>query len=1148
MSDSSFYLRAAEVVGEVLDRNPPDLEDCARELCGDDSMLLEEVSELLRLHVQAPESDAFADHVIERQRGQYEDHVERAHDQVDTPLEIGRYKVIREIGRGGMGVVYECEQPSPRRRVAIKVVDALRYSKALERRLTAEAQLQGRLQHPAIAQIFDAGAADVGGARRPYFVMELIEGLPLHMHADAKELSIRGRLALVARIADGIAHAHERKIVHRDLKHENILVTESGQPKVLDFGIARFTGEATMGSMTITNEGQILGTIGYMAPEQLSGEIGSIGPPADVYALGVILYELVSGRPPHDLAGLSIGAAVRMLDQQSPVPLRAARERISRDIETVVGRCLEREPRRRYQTADELAADLRRILANRPIVARPPSKRYRAGMFVKRNKALVGGTVATVLTLVVGIIVAVALGIGQHQARLEAEQEREIARQNELDAIRGVLAGTSALTDRGDTWEAARQLYAIDAGSRGWEWRHAALRLPWIIERPESLPMSDRPIDLTATAFVSNREAMFLTTDATDATALLLDARTSGWRTIKSDQRLLAGAQVSGTPNARSAGVFSSSGAFGWLDVDTGDLSPTPMLVDAEALFPNWRAAGTTMILDEMVTGIFRDGKHIFINSRDADPLRLGDDIPDDFHAGPWWEIAAPPPGSPYLVVANWAFEDRPSELVCVDRRTGSVVATAPASHGMPAIAIDVDGSTLYTRSETGFDLFSVPALERIGSVEDIGSALNIVPDPGGGIAFVALGTDGLWFYGPDGSLAGWPETIGAQGFSHRPSFAPDGRLLIGVAPGDNLPWIIDTDSAILPQLRGVTPLEGHETWVYQVAVSPDGSLLASAAPMGDLVLWDLTTGTILHRIDRPPGNSATAHAHAMDAPLVFSDDGETLYFGGFSEELRVPGLVTLDLRTGEQSWTPAEDRSDLHRRLARILGDQPRSLHHHAAVLPGGRIIESTSARFFSQRVAVLDRDSDDEIDLHTSAAGICGGVAVSPDGSRFVACSPHKVLVRDSESLDIVHELSDLIGQDIFGSAYSPDGTRLAIGTRDGRVLIYETRYYKRLAVIDVPRFDSDLWAAADPENRKYIYSFAWTPDGRRLVCAGGSIIRVLESERPVLRDDRRRAWQNELAEARAGRGASDAARRAVAIERWAGEGGESADAPAN
>ena len=189
------------------------------------------------------------------------------------PDEIGGYRVLRRIGQGGMGVVYEAEQRQPKRRVALKVVEGVRGGTELAARLRHEAEIQGNLHHPGIAQVFEAGVATIGLSQCPFFAMELVEGRSILAFADDADLPLRKRLELLASVSDGVGYAHERGVVHRDLKPENILVKPNGQPKVLDFGIASVTGDATFAATSITRDGQILGTLAYMAPAQLGHRV-----------------------------------------------------------------------------------------------------------------------------------------------------------------------------------------------------------------------------------------------------------------------------------------------------------------------------------------------------------------------------------------------------------------------------------------------------------------------------------------------------------------------------------------------------------------------------------------------------------------------------------------------------------------------------------------------------------------------------------------------------------------------------------------------------------------------------------------------------------------------------------------------------------
>ena len=209
--------------------------------------------------------------------------------------QVGHFRVLRLIAEGGMGAVYEAEQDNPCRTVALKVVRPGISSDSLLKRFRHESQILGRLHHPGIAQVYEAGLADDG---QPFFAMEFIRGLPLDEYADRHGLDLAARAGLVARVCDAVQHAHDRGVIHRDLKPANILVDEAGQPKVLDFGVARATGADLVTVAGLTRTGQLLGTPSYMSPEQVAADPAAIDQRADVYALGVILFELAAHRLP----------------------------------------------------------------------------------------------------------------------------------------------------------------------------------------------------------------------------------------------------------------------------------------------------------------------------------------------------------------------------------------------------------------------------------------------------------------------------------------------------------------------------------------------------------------------------------------------------------------------------------------------------------------------------------------------------------------------------------------------------------------------------------------------------------------------------------------------------------------------------------
>jgi len=323
------------------------------------------------------------------------------------PARIGRYTIVRILGEGGMGTVYEAQQESPKRAVALKVIRVGNVSAALLRRFEHESAVLGRLQHPGIAQVYEAGTVqDERGQPVPFFAMEFIRGVPLTEYATTKHLGTRERLDLVARICDAVYHAHQKGVIHRDLKPGNILVDESGHPKVLDFGVARAIDSDIQQTTMQTDIGQLIGTVPYMSPEQVSGDPSELDTRSDVYALGVIAYELLAGRLPYDLNRRAIHEAVRVIREDEPTRLSSINRELRGDVETIVAKALEKEKTRRYQSVESLATDIRRYLKDEPITARPASTWYQARKFSRRNKGLVAGMGAAFVCLSLGLVLS----------------------------------------------------------------------------------------------------------------------------------------------------------------------------------------------------------------------------------------------------------------------------------------------------------------------------------------------------------------------------------------------------------------------------------------------------------------------------------------------------------------------------------------------------------------------------------------------------------------------------------------------------------------------------------------------------------------------------------------------------------------------
>jgi tetratricopeptide (TPR) repeat protein len=380
----------------ALEREASRRADFLREACGVDEALRHEVETLLSCARKA--EDVFESTATDPAAPAWDD----VQPHPAAPASIDHYRILGLLGEGGMGAVYEAEQEYPRRIVAFKVIKPGLANPELMRRFEQESQALARLQHPGIAQIYEAGTANTGFGPQPWFAMECIRGQPLRDYAEAHQLNTRQRLELMVKICDAVHHAHQRGLIHRDLKPGNILVDNTGQPKILDFGIARVTDSDTRATQQ-TEPGQLMGTLAYMSPEQVLGDPLELDTRSDIYALGVIVYELLTGRLPHNLIGNPL-EVMRIIREENPQPLSSVNRLYRGDIETIVSKALEKDKTRRYASAADLGADIQRYLKDEPIIARPPSAAYQLQKLARRHKAVAAGVAAVFVVLIAGII------------------------------------------------------------------------------------------------------------------------------------------------------------------------------------------------------------------------------------------------------------------------------------------------------------------------------------------------------------------------------------------------------------------------------------------------------------------------------------------------------------------------------------------------------------------------------------------------------------------------------------------------------------------------------------------------------------------------------------------------------------------------
>jgi serine/threonine protein kinase/tetratricopeptide (TPR) repeat protein len=407
---------------------------------------LQKINALFNSLVQADESD-FQDAMV---------------GQELVGSQIGQYKLLSVVSEGGMGIVYLAEQAKPiRRRVALKVIKPGMDSKRVIARFEAERQALALMDHPNIAQVHDAGTTETG---RPYFAMEHVKGVPITEHCDRHKLTIEERLKLFLQVCEAVQHAHQKGIIHRDIKPTNIMVSievNKSVPKIIDFGVAKALSQPLTERTLVTEQGLMLGTPEYMSPEQAEMTGEDIDTRSDIYSLGVLLYELLTGVLPFESEALRKGGVnhvrkmiceeepktpstrLSLLSHEKTTEMAKNRRsepgvlqrRLRGDLDWITLKAMEKDRTRRYASVGEFSTDIIRHLNNEPVVAGPPSTLYRAKKFMRRNCALVAGIVAVMVVFIAGVVVSTLFAFGQARARAEAEAVSDFLLYSVIDSL-----------------------------------------------------------------------------------------------------------------------------------------------------------------------------------------------------------------------------------------------------------------------------------------------------------------------------------------------------------------------------------------------------------------------------------------------------------------------------------------------------------------------------------------------------------------------------------------------------------------------------------------------------------------------------------------------------------------------------------------
>jgi WD40 repeat protein/serine/threonine protein kinase len=1027
---------------------------------------------------------------------------------------IGPYKLLEQIGEGGFGVVFMAEQTQPvRRKVALKVLKPGMDTRQVVARFEAERQALAIMDHPNIAKVLDGGATATG---RPFFVMELVKGVPITEFCDQSHLTPRQRLELFVPVCRAVEHAHQKGIIHRDLKPSNVLVSMHDTTpvvKVIDFGVAKALGQELTDKTLFTGFAQMIGTPLYMSPEQ-AGQSGlDIDTRSDIYSLGVLLYELLTGTTPFDKERLrTVGYdEIRRIIREEEPPRPSTRistlgqaattasanrqsdtRRLSQlfrgELDWIVMKALEKDRNRRYESASSFAADVQRYLHDEPVLACPPSAGYRLRKFARRNqRALATGALLAVMLLVaVGAVVASALwAASQAQARLQAE----VAAKNDLEDA--LYVGRTALAGRelavGNVGRAEELLGDCPEHLRGWEWRFLKR------QRYGNPPPLQHPATVDLVTFSPDGRQM--ATICQDGTFQVWDTRTNRvLYTLERQTVLLGGAGlcrgVAYSPDSRYLAVARHNGVVRLWDAASGQLRQS-----------------------------FEGG-----------------------HTGPAWQVAFSPDGRTLASCGS----DRTVRLWDV---AGGQALGKPFEHpaAVKGVAFRPDGRSVVAACDDG----TVKVWDRDTGQETFSFHGELLPYPFSGwftpdarrLAWTCLdGAIKIWdtttgrleinqqsnqhqcrsiAFSPDGkriALAGFDGTVrlldAATGremltiFAH-PSlvcdvaFSPDGNKLAS-ASYDHTVRIWDaTPLDSDPQAGQCVTLTGHTQLVSGVAFSPDGHWLASSSWDGTVKLWETPASGTLGEFT--PRYTLRGHSASVVA-VAFSPDKRTLASGSWDKtvklwDLRDPvGDSLTELRTilcaariSSLALSPDGRTLAVGQNIGIALFDpatgdpiapfKPTPAPVPAvAFSPDSRHLVTACASDPTIRVWAVDKQESLFEIRHDSNPN--SSVAVSPDGrllaslARDAAGGVPAVKVWDSVDWNAktYAERWTLKGHAgyVWKVAFSPDGRYLASGSWDSTVKIWDVKTGKEVQTLR--------------GHAGFIYGLAFSPDGRRLASASG------------------------------------------------------------
>jgi WD40 repeat protein/serine/threonine protein kinase len=966
---------------------------------------------------------------------------------VGSGSQIGPYKLLSILGEGGFGMVYLAEQQHPiNRRVALKVIKPGMDTKQVIARFETERQALAMVDHPHIARVFDAGATEEG---RPYFAMEYVKGIPITKYCDKYKLGTQERLRLFIPLCQAIQHAHHKGIIHRDIKPSNVLVMlrdEKPIPKIIDFGVAKALHQRLTEKTLFTEQGQFIGTPEYMSPEQAELTGLDVDTRTDIYSLGVLLYELITGCTPFDPEDLrSKGRAEmqRIICEQDPLKpstklttlgdkmegiakhrsstAEQLRKSVQGDLDWIVMKTLEKDRIRRYETANGLAMDLERHLNNEPVIARPPSKLYRFQKLVRRNKAVFVGVAVVAAVLVLGAIVSSWQAILATQAKRAESRLREQAQAKELAMRQLAYASDFSLAQQAlamNDLGRARQLLADhqprpgQVDLRGWEWRYL-----WQKCRSDALGELCRyPTSAYSVAYspdgrllaVAGSDQGFVeiwdvpgrkriaTLQPEDGSLVAFsphgDLLATGagkqirlWRTATWDL-------VSKLTPPGEVGVLKFSPDRTRLASMSTPGEVTVWEVDQWAVFRRIRVRLVGTFIGAL--DFSPDGKALAIGDADQ-RLQVVDlasgntnfDIPEA-HSEGVTAVAWSPSGS--VIASGSGFSGGPIRLW--DAASGKLLGELKEhTSWICELIFSKDGLRLYSASG-----------DQTIRIWDVGQRRCLATLRGSSheVYGLALSPDGTTLASAckDGVVAFWsalprpeeelPRLIALGKFAW-PAFAPDSPVLAVPRAGT----VSMLNLATFEEIEPLTAL--GTSGVYMVAYSPDGTLLVSGSLSGKIRVWSCAERCLLRELD---GHNDPIYG------LYFRADGTR--------------LLSVDVK-GKAIWWDTRTWQAGQTFVVEFAGG--------GAVSPDGRLLAIGDA---TGALRWLNAETGDLLATTAGPPHPAVRVAFSGDGSQVAGVSEYgTVALWDPSSFKLIAAFQGHM-QGAQGVAFSPDGRRLATG----------------------------------------------------------------------------------------------------------------------